>query len=88
MCSVNCHFYIFFTTQVDFDVPRQLIKCSDNMFHKPINSDLNSVSDIALHIFTLHFFRFGIPTVFFDKNYGHFFYFFYEKFEFVVRYVL
>ena len=58
------------------------------MFHKPINSDLNSVSDIALHIFTLRFFRFGTPTIVFDKNYEHFFEEFYEKFEFFVEYVI
>ena len=42
------------------------------MLHKPINSDLSSVIDIALHIFTLRFFRFGTPTIVFDKNYEQF----------------
>jgi len=42
------------------------------MFHKPINSDLYSVNDIALHNFTLRFFMFGTPTVIFHKNYDNF----------------
>jgi hypothetical protein len=72
MYPVNCHFSIFFTIQIDCDVPRQLIKYTDNTFHKPINSDLNSVCDIALHIFTLRFFRFGTPTIVLDKDFEHF----------------
>jgi hypothetical protein len=42
------------------------------MFHEPINSNINNGRDLALHIFTLRFFRVDTPTIVFYNNYERF----------------